>query len=216
VPQERRFIAELHAMNLLALLPGIENDFHHIADSVSLLPRGIASLAKFTFKCAIIANHMSLGGEPFFTPFARHRFRETLEIPDGVQMWFGAFQGMSRYSGKFDARYIKSSSDATHDLDFYVFTFAAGRLTSQVVATRWTKLHRRGQELPAVHFDAFWDQAATEFWPSHHGLPILWPPPKYFGDDTIQEFTNRLSGSVTVSFPRAFHHKRVGYASQTS
>ena len=169
---------------------------------VSLLPRGIASLAAFSFKCAIIANHMSSDKEPFFTPFIRHRFRETFEVPNGVQMWFGAFQGMSAYSGKFDARYIKSSSDAAHDLDFYVFTFAAGRLTSQVVAVRWARLHRRGQELPTVHFDAFWDQAATEFWPSHHGLPVLWPPPKYFDDDTIREFTDRVSGSVTVSFLR--------------
>jgi hypothetical protein len=168
---------------------------------VSLLPRGIAVLALFSLKCAIIANHMGPDREPFFSPFVRRRFRESLEIPDGIQMWFGSFRGMSRYSGRFNIRYIKSSSDAAYDLDFYTFTFAAGRLTSQVVATRWAKLHRRTQQLPTVRFPHFWDEGTSEFWPVRSSSSPVWPPPKYLNDDAMQEFTNRLSGSVTLNFP---------------
>jgi hypothetical protein len=176
---------------------------HIIRDGapVSLLPRGITALARFAFKCAVVSNHMSPdGGGPFFSSFIRRRFKESLEIPSGVEMWVGAFQGFYKYGGLFNSRYVKSDADATHDLGFYVFTFAAGHLAFQVVAKKWTQLHHAARTLPSVHFESIWDQAAIRFWPNQHGLPASWPPTHYLDSDTIQDFTARLSGRVNLGF----------------
>lgn len=178
-------------------LSGIVRD----GSPVCLLSSGITSLARFSFKCAILANHMALNEEPFFSPFVRHRFKDNLEIPSGVQMWIGDFQGAARWSGRWNIRYVKSSSGSQHDIEFYIFNFVAGHLLTQVISKRWTGLHRRGQELPLVHFDAAWDQALIEFWPPNpRGLATVWPPPKHFVDGSFHDLADRLSGVVTLSF----------------
>src|SRR5437870_1568909 len=74
---------------------------------VSLLTRGIVTLAVFAFKCAVVANYMALNESPFFTPHTRHRFRESLIIPAGVHMWLAAFQGKHLFAGRFIAYYAK-------------------------------------------------------------------------------------------------------------
>jgi hypothetical protein len=177
-------------------LSGIVRD----GSPVCLLTGGIVALAAFSFKCAILATHMAPNEGPFFNPFIRHRFRDSLELPSSVQMWVGHFQGAARWSGRWNVRYVKSSSDSAHDLEFYVFNFVAGRLATQVIAKRWAKLHRRGQELPLVHFEPTWDEALTEFWPNPRRLPIVWPPPKHFVDDSFHDLVDRLSGTATLSF----------------
>lgn len=170
---------------------------------VSLTTSEVKSLADFAFKCAVVANHMNPDGDPFFTTFARQRFKESLQIPDGVQMWFGAFHGIWAYSGLFNIRYVKATSSAPNDLNFCVFTFAAGRLTFQVLAKRWVKILDFGKPFPAVHFDPVWDMAATQFWPIQNG-PVNWPPSAYLDDDTIKRFTERLAGTVRMSLPNHF------------
>lgn len=144
---------------------------------------------------------MAPNEEPFFSPFVRHRFKDNLDIPSTVQMWIGDFQGSARCSGRWNIRYAKSSNGSTHELEFYAFNFVAGRLTTQVIAKRWTKLHRRGRELPSVHFISAWDAALTEFWPIPRALPI-WPPPKHFVDDSFDDLVDRLSGTLTLSFSK--------------
>jgi hypothetical protein len=138
--------------------------------------------------------------EPFFSPFIRHRFKDVLEIPSGVQMWIGDFQGAARWSGRWNLRYVKSSNDSAYDLEFYTFNFVAGRLAIQVIAKRWAKLHQRGRELPLVHFDPGWDEALTEFCPNPRDQRIVWPPPKHFVDNSFDDLVDRLSGNVTMSF----------------
>lgn len=184
--------------NASRTLSGIVRD----GSQVCLLPSGIVSLATFSFKCAILANHMAPNEEPFFSPFIRHRFKDNLEIPSSVQMWIGDFQGTARWSGRWNIRYVKSSNDSTHDLEFYTFNFVAGRLATQVIAKSWAKLHRRGRELPLVHFIPAWDEALTEFWPNPRARPIVWPPPKHFVDDSFNDLVDRLSGTVTLSFSK--------------
>ena len=96
---------------------------------VSLLSRGVVSLARYAFKCAIIGNHMSFeDGRPFFSSHIRRTFRETLGIPDGVYMWLADFRGAHRVSGRYSSLYAKPPAGPFDHLDFYIFTFAAGRL----------------------------------------------------------------------------------------
>ncbi len=47
---------------------------------ICLLSRGIALLAAFAFKCAVVADHGDARGGPFFSSFDRYRFRESLQF----------------------------------------------------------------------------------------------------------------------------------------
>jgi hypothetical protein len=64
---------------------------------VKLSPVRLHSIARFAFKTAVVADHYSLsdGQPPFFSTAARHAFRESLQIPGGVQMWISASKDLS-------------------------------------------------------------------------------------------------------------------------
>jgi hypothetical protein len=47
--------------------------------------------------------------KPFFSPAIRYSFAKSLTIPDGVQMWLGAFDGRHARSGSITARYLKKN-----------------------------------------------------------------------------------------------------------
>lgn len=158
----------------------------------SLLPRGIIALACFAFKNAVVANHANLNKEPFFTPAAREQFRKNLTIPPGVQMWVGAFHGIYAHSGICKSYYLEPQLYASDPQNFelYVFTFVAGHLAFQVLASKWKSLFSRGMPPPALRPDKYWDSAATSFWPMD-GFPLSWPPEKYLSNDSIRVFSNR-------------------------
>ena len=85
---------------------------------VSLLARGVSALADFAFKSTVIANHMNpLDNTPFFSPFERRRFRESRLIPNGVQMWIGAFAGKYSHSGVFESYYAMPKASLA-DIEF--------------------------------------------------------------------------------------------------
>jgi len=164
---------------------------------LTLLPRGIAALTAYAFKCVVISNHMNLHSqEPYFLPYIRHRFRDYLEIPRGTQMWLSAFRGKHASNGVY-AGYFARPQDRD-DFEFYVFTFMAGFLVFQVACPRANKLHLVGRRLPRLAPTQKWSEATTQFWPNDHGLPILWPPRLYLSDDTINVFRDRFSGTVNV------------------
>jgi len=168
---------------------------------VTLLPRGIVSLATFAFKCAVVANQMSPSpdGKPFFSPLVRHRFRNSLQIPVGVQMWLASFRGTYASNGMFTAYYaVPPIGSAGDDFDFYVFTYMAGYLVFQLVAARWNKLLRMGEPLPAYDPDPAWNPATLQFWPNQYGFPVTWPPSQHFSDDSIDAFRDRLRGTIRV------------------
>jgi hypothetical protein len=175
-------------------LSGIIRD----AAPVSLLPRGIASLSAFAFKCAVVANHMNPQDEPFFRPYMRHRFKDSRWIPDGVQMWVAAFQGEYRASGIFNAYYAKPTISPLNDLDLYVFTFAAGHLAFQVLALKWRHLHRAGDMFPIIAPEDYWQKAAVQFWPTS-GTPVCWPPSQYLDDESVKAFQDRFSTMIKVA-----------------
>lgn len=72
----------------------------------TLFPKDVASIAAFSFKTAVVANHMRPIPEMFFTLSERRRFAATLELPTGVQIWLGRMS--HRRSG-----FIKSSFSRT-------------------------------------------------------------------------------------------------------
>lgn len=144
------------------------------AAPVSLLSRGIASFATFAFKCAVVANHMSVAlDSPFFSTRERYAFRESLKIPDGTHIWAALLNskrrdGRKSYTGRWLVYYGQTSSSVPGDLDmnFLVFNFAAGHLAFQVVAPKWSRLHDAARyKLPELAADSSWDSATVRVWP---------------------------------------------------
>ncbi len=166
---------------------------------VCLLSRGIALLAAFAFKCAVVADHSDPRGGPFFSSFQRYRFRESLQIPSGIRMWISAFHDPRGRRGVFTSYCTSPNDDVFRDLQFNVFTFVAGHLAFQVHSTRWTALHKQGRAFPRIELETHWDaRATTEFWPNEFGFPITWPPPIHVSSKLLQQFIYRWSGKVRL------------------
>jgi hypothetical protein len=165
-----------------------------------LLSRGIALLAAFAFKCAVVADHADFRIGPFFSNFDRYRFRESLQVPKGVRMWIGAFNDPIGRQGVYTSyRATAEQYGMFRDLEFYVFTFVAGHLAFQVHATRSTAIHKMGRDLPRVELETHWDtRAATEFWPNEFGFPVTWPPPIHISGDRLQKFVYRWSRNIRI------------------
>jgi hypothetical protein len=154
-----------------------------------LLPRGILSLSLFAFKHTVVANHSNPNREPFFTRAARERFKNSLQIPPGVQMWIGAFQSVYANSGIFTSHHLEADPEgrSLDDFELYIFTFAVGHLVFQVLASKWTKVTRRRLPLPVLRPNTFWNSAAIQFWPMD-GHSIEWPPTHYLNENMLKKF----------------------------
>ena len=157
---------------------------------ISLLSRGLSLIAAYMFKCAIVGDHMKSKGKPFFLQVDRYRFKETLEIPDGVQMWIAAFTGKMAYSGRWVPYYFRPMVSPLSDFEFYAFTYLAGKLALQLLVPRCTGIHQFGRPLPRLAPDKVWEETAIRFWPPN-GLPITWPLPIYLDDRSFNEFRDR-------------------------
>ena len=167
-----------------------------------ILPNGLALLATFTFMKAVVANHAIIEENDksysFFTRPVRERFGRSLEIPPvGIRMWIGAFQGEALYGGRCVPALL-SGNGPLQDVQFLTFTYVVGHLVLQLCASRWKDIHyRRHPVIPMLRPDPFWDEAAVQFWPLD-GFPINWPPPKYFGDEMIQQLIDRFMLPVAL------------------
>jgi hypothetical protein len=161
--------------------------------SLSFAVRDTALLAAFAFMKAVVADHAIQKDYPCFTRTDRERFRESLTIPSGVQMWIAAYQGVKRYSGRCcNAILTPNEPSPFYGIEFYSFTYVVGQLALQVHAARWKHIHRRIIPLPVINPHDQWRPAAIRFWPSD-GSTFSWPPSKYLGDNIIEAFINRLS-----------------------
>jgi hypothetical protein len=166
----------------------------------TLGPQDAALLAAFTFMKAVVTNH-NIDYEPFFTRAARERFRTSLAIPPWVKVWFGAFQGASRMSTKNNLSIISTDTPGPlNGVEFCSFTYVLGKLVLQLLAPRWKRISHRGRELLSLSPHVYWDAAAILFWP-HDGKLPSWPPTKYLGEDTIQEFIERFNMPVNLPSP---------------
>jgi hypothetical protein len=173
-----------------------------LGSSVSILHRGVSLLAALTFEKAVIADHQHLKGDSFFKLADRNRFRESLAIPAGVHIWLAAFRGKGPFRLYFKRNSMLDLRQRTFDvsvrpgLDFLTFTYVAGHLAIQLVASRWKdKLNSR--PLPKTESDGSFDSAAVQFWPPD-GFAVSWPPSQYFDDKTIATFAERFDDIVSI------------------
>lgn len=168
------------------------------ASPVSLLPLGIASIATFLFKCAVVADHTRPKERPFFTHLDRERFSQSLEIPNGVQMWIASC-GVNHPYGRFMTHYGKINSSGYKGFELYIFTYVAGFLALQLTAFRWNSIAKKPDFNPAlVQFSGF-DKVSIPLWPSNGNL-ITWPPDEHLSGDSIEFFAERWN-RITAIFP---------------
>ena len=164
---------------------------------VLLDPERLKSIASFAFKSAVIADHVrvpdpTLGARPpFFTTQTRYAFRESLTIPDNVQMWLAAFEE-SRY-GIFRAIYYPSPANTVPAFESYALTFGVGFLLLQVVASRLLGTGTRKFGFDVTQGEG-WDKFSVPSWPAD-GRSVSWPPDRRLGLALANQFGNRWIGT---------------------
>ena len=165
----------------------------------SLKDEDIGLLAAFAFMKAVVADHATPKSDPFFTRAVRERFRDSLAVPSDIQMWLAAYQGAHRFGGKFNTAFLAPNEPSPlTGIEFYAFTYVVGQLVVQTLSARWTQIGRKATPVPFLKPNYYWDPAVVRFWPNVPA-PVSWPPPKYLGDDTIDNFIARFSVPINLS-----------------
>src|SRR5208282_5728587 len=159
-------------------------------NSTTLSPRGLAAIAAFTFKTAIVADHMQKWKEPFFSSSVRHRFATSLEIPNSIQIWLASFKGKFLQNGILASCYYEPEIGVLRGSELYVLTFGLGYFVVQALARKWKKSVNRPSRVPTFRQNKGWDGCARYFWPSDDAS-IIWPSNFYLSDNTIKAFCDR-------------------------
>jgi hypothetical protein len=150
------------------------------------------SIALFAFKTAVILEHLNRSRTIHIFPRqVRHRFRETLEIPDNVRMWMAGFLPPGK--GRCVTLYHEASNPDS--LELYVCSYCVGRFVFQVVAERTPTFLTL---FPVARFE----HLAVPFWPR---VPtgFVWPPEavlKTVGE--FEDFAARWHRLNLVNFTR--------------
>jgi hypothetical protein len=162
--------------------------------AVSLLPIGIASIAMFAYKAAVVIDYARRDpAGPFFPPAERKRFSEGDHfIPPGVQVWISSFRPRGAHvHGSYSGHYGKIKSGKYRNFGFNVLTYAVGFVLLQVVSYRWgSRLIKPPEFTPYVLQANRFDVISTPIWPPE-GRPVLWPTQQYITNDTVMQFAER-------------------------
>jgi len=153
-------------------------------------PQQLKSIANFAFKSSVIADHAALqelNNDPFFTFQQRSDFKESLIIPNNVQMWLGVLE--KEGYGIFRAFYYPSPTQSNPRFEIYATTFGAGFLIFQVVACRWIGIGIP-DHVPWVSQGNVWDKSTIPLWPNN-GRSAFWPPDKHLTISQAMDFSVR-------------------------
>jgi hypothetical protein len=159
--------------------------------AVSLLPLGVASIARFAYKAAVIVDCGKSTGIPFFSPAERKRFSEgDHDIPKGVQVWLSTVR-TTRLHGRYTGHYGKIKTGRFRHFKGFVFTYTVGFLVIQLAAVRWgSRVLKQPRLEPHFRQANIWNTVSTPLWPPD-GRPILWPTEQFLTDETINAIAER-------------------------
>ena len=154
----------------------------------TLHAKDIATIAVWAYTKGIVAEHSHHNTEPFFTFAERQLFRQTLSIPNGVQMWFVS---LAIQHGLFKSYLVQAPLSTPQRFELNVFTYGLGHFVIQVVTARWKKkAFRRHRHPPILTQAPEWDCCSIPFWPSK-GTPVSWPPGAHLADQAVEQFVQR-------------------------
>ncbi|HXC42633.1 MAG TPA: hypothetical protein VNY51_03810 [Candidatus Dormibacteraeota bacterium] len=160
-----------------------------------LLPSGIEAISTFAFKTAVIADHNRPRRSPFFSHVARKKFSQSLQIPNGVQIWLAHFVSQHLMSGKLTTYYAQIRSGRFRGFELYMMTFVVGHLIIQVSASHWASLAKRPKFSPQLIQNPEWNDAAVPIWPRTGFSPkeVVWPAALSVGDEQFEGFASRFA-----------------------
>jgi hypothetical protein len=118
---------------------------------------------------------------------AGQRTKRPVRLPYGTE----ANPRDSSLWGKVQHSILDSEPSPLTGIEFYSFTYVIGHPVIQTLAARWTRIDRRAMPVPFLQPNSCWDPAVVRFWPKVPAA-VTWPPPKYRGGDTIDNFIARL------------------------
>src|SRR5260370_12410263 len=157
-------------------------------NETTLHDKDIATIAVWAYTKAIVAEHSHNNRKPFFTFAERQLFRQTLSIPNGVQIWLAS---MPVQHGLFKSYVIETPLNAPRRFELNVFTYGLGHFVIQAVTARWNKKALRWHTPPPVLTQAIeWDSCSIPFWP-RSGAPISWPPAGHMSHQVVDAFVQR-------------------------
>lgn len=160
----------------------------------------IATLAAFAFKSSVIANYLNPKREGFVSRADREHFRESLTVPRNIQMWTATLIApvtTAVFVGYVISPQLAIRKTLWDDLEIYVFTFAAGHLVFQVVATRYGGILNRGKKLPIPKQKPFWNNSSLQFFPATPNA-LVWPPAEHLNDQSLHTFIRRWQGPIRL------------------
>jgi hypothetical protein len=132
-----------------------------------------ASIAKFAFKCMVVADHGAIPSRPSFFPRSmRYKFAASLEVPIGLQVWLSAFKEQG--NGLFRAIYHDVPANAPDGFEIYSFTFGSGFFVFQSTAIKW--LNSSAFAPLSLRQHPQWEKFSIQAWPTNNS--IIWPPRK--------------------------------------
>ena len=167
--------------------------------AVSLLPVGIASIATFAYKAAVVVDCAGGGGGPFFPPAERKRFSAGGQLPGGVQVWLSTIR-TKRLHSHIRGHYAKINTGRYRHFRVFVFTYSVGFLVVQLIAFRWgSKLLKRPRFIPYLRQADVFTPVSVPLWPPD-GRPVLWPTEQYLTDQTIHQISERW-GNIAEFIP---------------
>lgn len=168
---------------------------------LSLLPIGIASIAMFAYKAAVVVDcgRREFDG-PFFPPAERKRFSENGHfLPAGVQVWLSTIRS-ERLHGRYMGHYAKINTGTYRNFKVFVFTYTVGFLVIQLVAFRWgSRLLKRSSVTPYFLQADTWNLASIPIWPPD-GRSVAWPTSQYLTDASIHQIAERCGRTFPSSF----------------
>jgi hypothetical protein len=162
---------------------------------VTLSPRDIATIAAVTFKNMVVADYMkSSDRPPFFTRQERWLFRESLTLPNGLQMWFGSTPDSCH--GIFKSYTLQMTLNIPYRNEINIFTYGVGHFLSQSTCFKWKKKSRHKYVPPGNLTQGFeWNKVLVPFWPSD-GSSINWPAGAHMGYQLVETFVHRWEHSI--------------------
>jgi hypothetical protein len=159
-----------------------------------LLPLGIATIAAFTLMKWIAVDGLS-DKSPRFSPAARRRFRQTLGLPSGTQVWIASYRNQGRAEGRLFSGDLSVMSGPDRGYTVGIFTYVVGFLAVQATFPQWTKPSRRPSEVRRLIQSDVWNRAALPIWPlKPTEAGVEWPPSEYLTSETVEVFHDRWRG----------------------
>ncbi len=174
---------------------------------VKLFRQRIGSIVAFAYKTAVIGNAMQRKRsdsfpKSVFSSALLRRFKSSLSVPLGFQVWLGCIGTDDIHNGVLRMRYAKAPVGAPNRFKLYACTFGLGRFLLQAVATEWTKSYIRRRNAPFIRQAPEWNTMAIPVWPfidSRESFP--WPPQNHLSDQTMDAFSDRWRRFTVPAMP---------------